>query len=92
MPTNIKITISITCRLEMEDKLRKLLAVLLEVNEEKIDNNTSAETIEGWDSLKQMNIVVAVEEEFDMMFDEEESILSDSYQSLLELIQRKSGS
>ena len=76
----------------MEDKLRKLLAVLLEVNEEKIDNNASAETIEGWDSLKQMNIVVAVEEEFDMMFDEEESILSDSYQSLLELIQRKSGS
>jgi acyl carrier protein len=73
----------------MEDKLKKLLAVLLEVEEDQIDEHATAETIEGWDSLKQMNIIVAVEEEFDIMFDEEESILSDSYQSLLDLIRRK---
>jgi acyl carrier protein len=73
----------------MEDKLKKLLAVLLEVEEDQIDEHATSETIEGWDSLKQMNIIVAVEEEFDIMFDEEESILSDSYQSLLDLIKRK---
>ena len=73
----------------MEDRLRKLLAVLLGVDEQQIDENASTETIEGWDSLKQMNIVVALEEEFDIQFSEEESILSDSYKSLVDLLRSK---
>ena len=73
----------------MEDRLKQLLAVSLGVDPEIIDENASAETIDGWDSLKQMNIIVAVEEEFDIQFDEEESILSDSYQKLLQLIQSR---
>lgn len=75
----------------MEDKLKKLLSVLLGVEVERINNAASSETIVEWDSLKQMNIVVAVEDEFDIEFDEEESILSNSYQSLLELINSKTG-
>ena len=75
----------------MEDKLRILLSVLLGVDVERIDNATSSDTMEEWDSLKQMNIVVAVEDEFDIQVDEEESILSNSYQSLLELINSKTG-
>ena len=73
----------------MEDKLKKLLSVHLGINEEQIDGNTSAETIEGWDSLKQMNIIVGIEEEFDIQIEEEESILADSYNALLNLIQEK---
>ena len=73
----------------MEDKLMKLLSIHLGVDEEKINDDISAETIEGWDSLKQMNIIVAVEEEFDIQFDEVESIVSNSYQQLLNLIKKK---
>jgi acyl carrier protein len=73
----------------MEDKLKKLLSVLLGVDQEKINNDTSNKTINEWDSLKQMNIIVAIEEEFDIQFSEEESILSDSYVALLQLIQKK---
>jgi len=73
----------------MEDKLKKLLSVLLGIDQEKINNKTSNKTVDGWDSLKQMNIIVAIEEEFDIQFDEEESILSDSYITLLQLIQKK---
>ena len=73
----------------MENKLKKLLSVLLGIDEEKINNDVSSETIEGWDSLRQMNIIVAIEEEFNIQFDEEESILADNYQALLSLIQKK---
>lgn len=73
----------------MEEKLRKLLSILLGVDEEVIDENASSETIEEWDSLKQMNIIVAIEEEFDVQFDEEQSILSNSYQALLKLLNNK---
>ena len=73
----------------MEDKLKKMLSALLGIDEEEINMKTSQETIEGWDSLKQMNIIVAIEEEFDIQLEEEESILTDSYQAFLELIKKK---
>jgi len=72
----------------MEDKLKKMLSVLLGIEEEEINMETSQETIEGWDSLKQMNIIVAIEEEFDIQLEEEESILADNYKALLEIIQK----
>jgi acyl carrier protein len=75
----------------MEERLKKMLAVILEIGEDQIDQKTSDATVDGWDSLKQMNIIVSVEEEFDIQFDEEEAILSKSYQSLLDLIKSKRG-
>ena len=73
----------------MENKLIKLLSVILDVDKKRIDNNTSADNINGWDSLKQMNIIVAIEEEYDVQFNEEESILSNSYIALLDAIKKK---
>ena len=73
----------------MENKLKKLLSVILDVDKKRIDNNTSADNINGWDSLKQMNIIVAIEEEYDVQFNEEESILSNSYIALLDAIKKK---
>ena len=73
----------------MENRLKKILASLLDLKDEIIDEKISAETIDGWDSLKQMNIIVAIEEEFDILFDEEESILANSYVALLEQIRLK---
>ena len=73
----------------MENRLKKILASFLDLQNEMVDEKISAETIEGWDSLKQMNIIVAIEEEFDVQFDEEESILANSYVSLLKLIKDK---
>ena len=73
----------------MENRLKKILASFLDLQNEMVDETISAETIEGWDSLKQMNIIVAIEEEFDVQFDEEESILANNYVSLLKLIKDK---
>jgi len=73
----------------MENKLKKILSLILEVEEEKIDYDTSADNIEDWDSLNQMNIIVALEEEFNIQFDEDESILSNSYIALLKALKKK---
>lgn len=34
-----------------------------------LHDETNAEDIEGWDSLEQINLIVAIENEFGMMFD-----------------------
>jgi acyl carrier protein len=73
----------------MEEQFKKILAAVLEIDVEKIDSRLSSETIEQWDSLKQMNLIAALEEEFDIRFDEAESLLLSNYESLFEAISSK---
>ena len=73
----------------MDDRLKKILATVLELEEDAIDESISSLNIESWDSFKQMNIIIAIEEEYGFMFNEEESILSNSYASLLQIINNK---
>ena len=35
----------------------------------ELQHETNAEDIEDWDSLEQINLIVAIENEFEMMFD-----------------------
>ncbi len=35
----------------------------------ELHDETNAEDIEDWDSLEQINLIVAIENEFEMMFD-----------------------
>lgn len=35
----------------------------------ELQDETNAEDIEDWDSLEQINLIVAIENEFEMMFD-----------------------
>ena len=48
----------------MENRVKKVIAEILDIEINSINDNTSPETVESWDSLKQMNIIVALEEEF----------------------------
>ena len=48
----------------MEDRLRKLIAVMLNLNEEDINDETGLKTCNSWTSKKHINIIVAIEEEF----------------------------
>jgi acyl carrier protein len=66
----------------MENKLKRILAAVLEVEKNKINENSSVETIANWDSLKQMNIIVALEEEFNIEFNDEEILLLNNYKSI----------
>ncbi len=73
----------------MENKLKQIIAAVFEINVEDINENSSSDTIENWDSLKQMNLVVAIEEQFSVEFDDEEIVLLNSYYLLLESLKNK---
>ena len=54
-----------------EEILEKLNNVFIDVFDDeniKIDDNTTAEDIEDWDSLEHINLIVAVEQEFGIKF------------------------
>ena len=50
----------------MEIKLKEIMSQVFNVPEDSIDSLSSPDTIESWDSLKHMNLVTALEEEFNI--------------------------
>ena len=62
-----------------EQSLQQLMGVILEVAPESIDENSSMDNIKSWDSLKHMNLVLAIEEEFGISVPDEEAANITSY-------------
>jgi acyl carrier protein len=54
-----------------EQKLRLVLSGLLGVSSDSISDATSKDTMDAWDSVKHLNIVLTLEEQFGVSFDEQ---------------------
>ena len=76
-----------------EDALRQLMATMLDVPLESIDADASMDTIPNWDSLRHMNLVLALEDEFEVSIPDEDAGNITSYKLiklvLEELLQAK---
>ena len=62
-----------------ELRLKQVLANVFGEESESINDESSMDTIENWDSLKHLNLILALEEEFAVSLDEDESIIIISY-------------
>jgi len=62
----------------LEQRVRQIMADILHVDPARIDDSTSPDTVESWDSANHINLVLALEEEFGIAFDvsEIESMVS----------------
>ena len=60
-------------------RLKKVMANVFGEKSEGISEESSMDTIEKWDSLRHLNLILALEEEFEVSFDEEETINIVSY-------------
>ena len=54
--------------------LRQVMADVFGLNPDDIRPDASIDTIEAWDSLKHLNLVLALEERFEISFTEEETV------------------
>ncbi|MAE09441.1 MAG: hypothetical protein CL661_11890 [Bacteroidetes bacterium] len=53
-----------------------------------IDDNTSPDTLESWDSLKHMNLIIALEEEFLVDLSDEDIIEMINYKLIFHRLSR----
>lgn len=74
-----------------EDKFFTILSSLLNLPHDQLSRESSRETIEQWDSLKHMQLVMTLEEEFDIEFDGVEVSGLSSAGALLDSIIGKQG-
>jgi acyl carrier protein len=62
-----------------ENKLKQVLADVFGVNVKTINEATSVDTVEKWDSLRHLNLVLALEDEFKVSLTEEQTVQILSY-------------
>jgi len=48
----------------IEENVKKLLGIVLGISPKDLSSDSSMDTVESWDSLSQMNLVLALEDEF----------------------------
>ncbi len=56
----------------MEEKIKNVMASVFEVKASEINEASSPDSIINWDSLRHMNLIVALEEEFEVVFNEDD--------------------
>ncbi|MBJ18188.1 MAG: hypothetical protein CL933_02075 [Deltaproteobacteria bacterium] len=56
----------------MQDRIRAVMAQIFNVEAGSITADSSPETIERWDSLRHMQLVLAMEEEFGITFSDDD--------------------
>ena len=71
-----------------EKKVIDIISDILSIKKKKISNKTAMNNVDQWDSLKQMQIIVAIEDEFKIRFNEDDLIHASSVEKLLKTIQK----
>ena len=74
----------------MPDRLKQIVADILNIDSNLINNNTSPTNLNEWDSLNQIKIMLAIEEQYDIEFDEDDLSKFTDFKSIKELIEKKS--
>lgn len=65
---------------------------VFKVPEGELHGDSSPDNLEGWDSLAHMMLVAALEEEFDVVFEEQEIPKLTSKNAVVGLVRKKTGS
>ena len=55
---------------ELKQKIISIMADIFELDASDIPDNASPGVVENWDSIRHMNLIVALEEEFDIRFND----------------------
>jgi acyl carrier protein len=71
----------------MEDKIKKVMSDVFGIHVSQINDESTPDNIENWDSFNQMNLIVSLEEEFGITFTDDEIVEMISY-PLIRLILR----
>lgn len=56
------------------ERILSVVSKVLGIPADRINDDSSPENIESWDSLKQMNLVLALEQEFGIRFTDEKIV------------------
>ena len=71
------------------DRVREVIATTFELPPEKVNRESSSQTIEEWDSVAHINLVMALEEKFGTSFTMEEIAEMHDVMTICKVIEAK---
>ena len=76
-------------KLKLKKKVIEVISLIMDVNSEELNQNSTVDTISSWDSLNHMNLIIALEDEFGIKFSDEEIFSIDSISTILKILELK---
>jgi acyl carrier protein len=73
----------------MKDKIKNIMSAVFDIDKDIIGDDASTTNLENWDSINHMNLVLAIEEEFNIVFDDEEIVQITSLKSIEDTLAKK---
>ena len=73
----------------MEVRIKQVMSDVFNIDINSINDTSSPDNIENWDSLKHMNLIIALEEEFGVIFDDQEIVDSMNYALIVNILDFK---
>lgn len=73
----------------MEQELKKIMADLFGIQEDGITDDLSIDNTENWDSLKHMELIVSIEEQFEITLTADEIVEMISFAEIKRILREK---
>ena len=73
----------------METQIKQIMADLLDLDAESIDESTTQDSTPTWDSLNHVHLIIALEQEFEVTFCPEEVEVMISFRDVLETLEKR---
>ena len=75
----------------MKDRIFKIVGQVMDIPVEQVNKDSSPDSVENWDSLKHMNLILALEEEFGITFSDQEIVEMLSLEIIIAIMKEKLG-
>ncbi|MEO6813715.1 MAG: acyl carrier protein [Ginsengibacter sp.] len=73
----------------MEEKLRNIIGNVFEIDPDQVNEVTSQDTLANWDSIHHLNLIVSLEESYNVNFTDEETVQLTNYKVIKSILQEK---
>ena len=71
----------------MKDKVLQLISQIMDTDIATLNVNSSSKSVDNWDSLHHMNLIVAIEEEFEIELSDEQIVEMISYKKIIQALE-----
>lgn len=76
---------------DVESKVATVLSEIFDVPAESVGADTSTSTVERWDSLQHLTLVLSIEEEFDIHLTDDEAVKITTFPLICEVVRHHLG-
>ena len=77
--------------MDVQEKVIQVLVNIFQVSADKISTKTTPDNVEKWDSMNHINMILALEQEFGIRYDEEQVVSMLSVGEIIDVIKGMSG-